>query len=129
MVTKYYEVDIKFKETGKGQAEIVVPKVLKDREWHYVQVHEGEQKAIIRVEAVTKEHEAITADEACRLLTDKRLSTLKESYPAPRLKQAYRPLEVGAGLSPEEIKRERTLETFQQVRWKFYVIDVPVRPE
>lgn len=120
MPEAYFEVDIKFNETGGGRAEIAAPVALAGSKWGYVLVHEAEPKAIVRVEAGSKAHKAIAADPACRSLTDRRLEALKDAYPKPRLKQKYR-----RPPASEEVG-ERTLETFQTVRWKFYLIDVPV---
>lgn len=127
MAKKYYEVEIQFKETGTGEAEIVVPQVLADREWQYVLVHEGEPKAIVQVEAGAEDHKAIAADAACRSLTKKKMGELKKAYPAPKLKQKYRRVEVG--LTAEEMEGEPILETLQTVRWRFYLIDIPVQTE
>ncbi len=126
MVTKNYEVDFQFKETGTGQAEIVVPRILENTEWHFVQVNESEQKAIVQVEAMTEDHKAITADKACRQLTDKRLAALQQEYPQPRLKRRYPPNNLASAEGPVEKVAQSTLETVQQVRWKFHVIDVPI---
>lgn len=127
MPQAYFEMEIKFKEIGSGQAEIVAPQILVDKEWRYVWVNEGEQKAIVQVEGADQELQAIEADPACRSLTDKRLSARKAAYPQPRLKQKYRPVEAGVSGSGEG--GEQTLETFQTVRWKFYLIDVPILAE
>lgn len=127
MPTRYYEIDIQFQETGKGQAELIAPKLLADKEWGFVQLHEGEQKAIVQIEADVEEHKSIVADKAFRSLTNKQLAPLKKSYPVPRSKQRYHPVEMQTGVSPEEIGRDHTIETVQQVRWKFYVIDVQIQ--
>lgn len=129
MATKYYEVDLQFEATGAGQAEIVVPQVLADKEWHYVLVHDGEPKAIVQVEAGTQDHKTIGADAACRSLNKTQMTALKKKYPAPKLKQKYRLVEAGLTVEEGEIEAmqgEPVLETFQTVRWRFYLIDVPV---
>ena len=127
MATKYYEVDIKFVETGNGQAEIVMPKMLKDKAWRFVQVNEGAQTAIIQFEATTEEFKSVAKDETFSSITDKKLKPLQESYPKPRIKRRFRPIEIPNEVKPEEAKQERTIETIQQVRWKYYIIDVPVQ--
>lgn len=127
MAKKTYEVEIKFKEAGAGQAEIVVPKVLKGSDWRYELVNGPEAKAIVQVEASTENHKAITADAACRSLSKKQTTVLKKTYPAPKLKRIYRELEFT--LAPEETEGERILETFQTVRWRFHLIDIPIGAE
>jgi hypothetical protein len=131
MAEKYYEVDIQFRETGTGQAEIIVPQVLTAKAWHYVQIHGDGQKALVEVDASDDEQAAIAADNAIRSLTKGQVTERQKAYPAPKLKRRYP--ERTAQLIAEEGKVEGAtgapvLETFQTVRWRFYLIDVPVSP-
>jgi hypothetical protein len=134
MPVAFFQVKLSIKPIGGGQANLVVPKVLRDQHYHFVVVKDGGEEAIIQIEAPKDTLDDIGKDKACTKLTAKQADTLRESYPPARLKQLFRSAAPGASgpavLSAEEYAADdqghRIVDTIQTVRSGFYLIDVPV---
>ncbi len=129
MPVVYFQVQLKVQPTSGGDAELAVPSVLRDLNYHFILVKDGGEEGIVAVDESKAALDTIGADKACTKLTTKQADTLRQSYPPPRLKQRFRPAPAA---SDEKFvldkKGKPVVETVQTVRSGFYLIDVPVNP-
>jgi hypothetical protein len=134
MPVAFFQVKLSIKPIGGGQANLVVPKVLRDQHYHFVVVKDGGEEAIIQLDASKDTLDDIGKDKACTKLTAKQADTLRESYPPARLKQLFRTAapsadEAGVQSAAEfaaDDQGHRIVDSIQTVRSGFYLIDVPV---
>jgi hypothetical protein len=139
MPVALFKVKLSVKPGGGGQAELVVPKVLRELDYHFVIVKDGGAEGIVQVDAPKATIDEIEAGRSSEKLTAKQAQALRESYPPPRLKQRYRvittPIEAEGGTLGAQVEQYATddqgkpvVDTYQTVRADFYLIDVPVVP-
>jgi len=128
-MTCYYEIEIQYQETTHGKAQIIAPSVLNKKNWHYVAVNEIQSKDIIQVDADASEHEIISLDSTIQLLNLTEAKTVKNSYPAPKIKQ-HNIGSINKTVQVDNLAINKTkakYRDYQTVRWKFFLIDVPVK--
>ncbi len=135
MAVAFFQVQLSVKPKEGGAAELVLPDVLQGLNYQFVMVKEGGEEAIIRLEASTTDLKKMEKENNCQHLTESQMRTLKESYPAPKLKQKYRlrtqsqeggELETVNQAFAIDEQGNRIVDSLQTVRAGFYLIDVPV---
>jgi hypothetical protein len=135
MPVVYYQARLKVQPTTSGNAELAVPKALRNLNYHFVLVKDGGEEGIVAVDEPKAALDTIGEDKALTRLTPKQADTLRQSYPPPRLKQRFRQ-DTAASDEPApaeqfalDDKGKRIVDTVQTVRSGFYLIDVPVVPD
>lgn len=133
MAVAFFQVQLSVQAKEYGEAELVLHEVLPELNYQFVIVKEGGKEGIVKVEASEENLQEIEKNENWKKLTESEMETLKESYPAPKIKQKYR-LPTQAESETEESSEpflvdesgDRLIDTWQTVRSGFYLIDVPV---
>jgi hypothetical protein len=129
MAEALFQVVTSVKPKAGGEAELVLPEALAGVARRFVAVKEGGEEAILTVNGSAAELKALAQDEHCRKLTPEQADTLRESYPAPKVKKKYRPRSAGAAPEGGQFETDdqgRIVDTIQTVRSGFYLIDVPI---
>ncbi|QZZ22014.1 hypothetical protein J5X98_06285 [Leptothermofonsia sichuanensis E412] len=130
MTTAFFQVQLSVQPKEGGEAELVLPEVLQGLNYQFVLVKDGAQEGIVKLDVSGAELKTVEQDKHCKKLSSTELESLKNKYPAPRLKQRYRPLPEPEAAEGEQSaiddQGNQTIETLQTVRSGFYLIDVPV---
>lgn len=133
MPTTYIQAKLTVQPTA-GQAELVVPEVLRGLNYRFVIIKDGGEECIVQLDAPAATLENIGQDPACTRLSAKQAKSLLASYPPPRIKRLFR-IEAPTVNDPaapliEQValneQGRQIIDTFQTVRSGFYLIDVSI---
>lgn len=133
MTVAFFQVHLSVHTQEHGEAKLILPEVFQEINHQFVMVKEGGEEGIIKIETSEANLKKLEKNESSKKLTESEMETLKESYPAPKIKQKYRlptqaESETEQGNEPFVVDEsgDRLVDTWQTVRSGFYLIDVPV---
>jgi hypothetical protein len=133
MTKSFFQVGVSVEPLAHGQAHLTPVKALKGLNYRFVAVKEGGDEAIVVVEGSDAELKALEKDKSCRKLTPKQAASLRQAYPALKLKKKFRASAPGvtpvSGPFETDEHGKPIVDTVQTVRSGFYLIDVPLESE
>ncbi len=129
MSVAYFQIPLSVRPKAGGEAELVPPEVLQGLNYHFVVVKDNGEEGIINLEANADDFQKVENTQNCKKLSEKKMESLRDSYPTPQVKKRYRQRpateESDAQFEVDE-QGNKIADSYQTVRSGFYLIDVPI---